>query len=285
MSKNFFQSGAFLGNGLSRFALNSDPVQLMESARASAEPTTDPVINNNPEPAAQTNDNAPSATAPEQILEGKDGKEWTVEQAHQMILEAANRSAMQNALSDAADAVFAWADSGDLTFDSLDGFVQAIAGISDDDDSEVTEEQDDAYNEAWANVADFLAACGVDDDLIEALADDEDDDAAVDVGASIAGLDSDDRDELEAAFVVAGTSDEMLTESFKKVVRNGEIKLIRKKDFIWGTITLRETVNLLRAAILPTRPKANDWYLLNSSSLLQAMKISAYWFARRKSLK
>ena len=54
MSKNFFQSGAFLGNGLSRFALNSDPVQLMESARASAEPTTDPVINNNPEPAAQT---------------------------------------------------------------------------------------------------------------------------------------------------------------------------------------------------------------------------------------
>ncbi len=50
MSKNFFQSGAFLGNGLSRFALNSDPVQLMESARASAEPPTDPVINNNPEP-------------------------------------------------------------------------------------------------------------------------------------------------------------------------------------------------------------------------------------------
>lgn len=229
MSKNFFQSGAFLGNGLSRFALNSDPVQLMESARASAEPPTDPVINNNPEPAAQTNDNVPSAPAPKQILEGKDGKEWTVEQAHQMILEAANRSAMQNALSDAADAVFAWADSGDLTFDSLDGFVQAIAGISDDDDSEVTEEQDDAYNEAWANVADFLAACGVDDDLIEALADDEDDDAAADVGASIAGLDSDDRDELEAAFVVAGTSDEMLTEAFKKVVRNGEIKLIRKR--------------------------------------------------------
>lgn len=45
-----------------------------------------------------------------------------------------------------------------------------VAGISDDDDSEVTEEQDDAYNEAWANAVDFLAACGVDDDLIEALA-------------------------------------------------------------------------------------------------------------------
>ncbi|MCV4614071.1 hypothetical protein OFM04_29665, partial [Escherichia coli] len=113
----------------------SDPVQLMECARASAEPPTDPVINNNPEPAAQTNDNVPSAPAPEQILEGKDGIEWTVEQAHQLILEAANRSAMQNALSDAADAVFSWADSGDLTFDSLDVVVQAIAGISDDDDS------------------------------------------------------------------------------------------------------------------------------------------------------
>ena len=161
MSKNFFQSGAFLGNELSRFALNADPVQLMESARASDQPPTEPEINNNPEQAAQINENVPPDRAPEQILEGKEGKEWTVEQAHQMILEAANRSAMQNALSNAADAVFAWADSGDLTFDSLDGFVQAIAGISDDDDTEVTEEQDDAYNEAWANVADFLAACGV----------------------------------------------------------------------------------------------------------------------------
>ena len=98
MSKNFFQSGAFLGNGLSRFALNSDPVQLMESARASAEPPTDPVINN-PEPAAQINENVQSDPAPEQILEGKEGKEWTVEQAHKMILEAANRSAMQGTVA------------------------------------------------------------------------------------------------------------------------------------------------------------------------------------------
>lgn len=149
-----------------------------------------------------------------------------------------------------------WADSGDLTFDSLDGFVQAIAGISDDDDTEVTEEQDDAYNEAWANVADFLAACGVDDDLIEALADDEDDDAAADVGSAIAGLDSDDRDELEAAFVVAGTSDEMLTEAFKKVVRNGEIKLIRKR--------LRKTSDCgsksaLKKRVVKPRPARQNW--------------------------
>ncbi|UUK94427.1 hypothetical protein NIZ20_23500 (plasmid) [Escherichia albertii] len=39
-------------------------------------------------------------------------------------------------------------------------------------------------------------------------------------GASISGLDSDDRDELEAAVCCACTSDEMLTEAFKKVVRN-----------------------------------------------------------------
>ncbi len=61
--KTFFSiRGHFWGMDCLCFALNSDLVQLMESARASAEPTTDPVINNNPEPAAQTNDNAPSAT-------------------------------------------------------------------------------------------------------------------------------------------------------------------------------------------------------------------------------
>ncbi|HGA7338545.1 TPA: hypothetical protein ACWPCK_005483 [Salmonella enterica] len=37
----------------------------------------------------------------------------TIEQIHQLILEAVNCIAAQNALSNAAEAVFAWADGGD----------------------------------------------------------------------------------------------------------------------------------------------------------------------------
>ncbi|HCZ4695612.1 TPA: hypothetical protein O3G95_004801, partial [Salmonella enterica subsp. enterica serovar Saintpaul str. CFSAN004147] len=232
MSKNFFESGSFLGNGLTRYAMSADPIQLLESARAKpqAEPDPAPAPAPAPGPAAAPApspepDPAPAPTDP--LLESR-GANMTLEQVHQLILEAANRSATQNELSNAADAVFAWADGGDLTYDALDGFAQAIAGISDDDD-EVTDEQNDAYNAAWGNIANFLVACGVDDELIEALADDEDDDAAADVGEAIAGLDEEDRDELEAAFVVAGSSDDMLTEAFKKVVRNGEVKLIPKR--------------------------------------------------------
>ncbi|HHY8325765.1 hypothetical protein [Citrobacter braakii] len=232
MSKNFFESGSFLGNGLTRYAMSADPIQLLESARAKpqAEPDPAPAPAPAPGPApapapSPEPDPAPAPTDP--LLESR-GANMTLEQVHQLILEAANRSATQNELSNAADAVFAWADGGDLTYDALDGFAQAIAGISDDDD-EVTDEQNDAYNAAWGNIANFLVACGVDDELIEALADDEDDDAAADVGEAIAGLDEEDRDELEAAFVVAGSSDDMLTEAFKKVVRNGEVKLIPKR--------------------------------------------------------
>lgn len=230
MSKNFFESGSFLGNGLTRYAMSADPIQLLESARAKPQPEPDPAPAPAPEPApapAPSSEPAPAPAPTDPLLESR-GANMTLEQVHQLILEAANRSATQNDLSNAADAVFAWADSGDLTYDALDGFAQAIAGISDEDD-EVTDAQEDAYNVAWGNIANFLAACGVDDELIEALADDEDDDAAADVGAAIAGLDDEDRDELEAAFVVAGSADDMLTEAFKKVVRNGEVKLIKKR--------------------------------------------------------
>ncbi|EBA4459013.1 hypothetical protein ACEZ6Q_004450 [Salmonella enterica] len=232
MNKNFFESGKFLGNGLARFAMSQDPVQLLESAKASnqpapvPEPTPTPTPTPTPVPTPEPTP-VPTPAPVDPMFEGR-GKNMTVEQVHQLILEAANRSATQNALSNAADAVFDWADGGDLSYAALDGYVQAIAGISDDDD-EVTDEQEDAYNDAWGNVANFMAACGVSDDLIEALADDEDDDAASAVGESLASLDEEDRDELEAAFVVAGSSDDMLTEAFKKVVRNGEVKLIKKR--------------------------------------------------------
>ncbi|EAQ9835906.1 hypothetical protein MS78_004766, partial [Salmonella enterica subsp. enterica serovar Javiana] len=197
MSKNYFESGKFLGNGLARFAMSQDPVQLLESARTSTEPETTPAPEPNPAPAAapvQEPAPTPAPATPDPLLEGR-GANMTIEQVHQLILEAANRSAAQNALSNAAEAVFAWADGGDHSYDALDGFVQAIAGISDDDD-DVTDEQEDAYNDAWGDVANFLAACGVSDDLIEALADDEDDDAADTVGSAVSSLDDEDRDEL-----------------------------------------------------------------------------------------
>ncbi|ELD2883312.1 hypothetical protein RKI02_004766, partial [Salmonella enterica] len=196
MSKNYFESGTFLGNGLARFAMSQDPVQLLESARTSDTPESKPKPEYKPAPAAapvQKPAPTPEPATPDPLLESR-GANMTIEQVHQLILEAANRSAAQNALSNAAEAVFAWADGGDHSYDALDGFVQAIAGISDDDD-DVTDEQEDAYNDAWGDVANFLAACGVSDDLIEALADDEDDDAADTVGSAVSSLDDEDRDE------------------------------------------------------------------------------------------
>ncbi|QVJ82374.1 hypothetical protein JK004_17 [Cronobacter phage JK004] len=250
MKKNFFESGAFLGNGLTRFAMSQDPIQLMESARTPATPTPEPTPEPTPAQApAPTPAPTPAPEPTDPLLESRGGK-LSIEQVHQLILEAANRSAAQNDLSNAADAVFAWADGGVLTYDELDGYAQAIAGISDEDD-EVTDEQEDAYNVAWANIANFLAACGVDDELIEALADDEDDDAASEVGAALAGLDAEDRDELEAAFVVAGSSDDMLTEAFKKVVRNGEVKLIKKR------LRKKRLTAAQKSALKKARRKAN----------------------------
>lgn len=203
MKGSFFQGGALRADALASFAMGAKPnAAMLESAKAG--------------------ENQAEAQAP---AGGHGKQEMSLEQAHQMILEAVAASVKSNDLSDAAQAVFDWADSDDTSYDNLDGFAQALAGIDEDND-DPTEDQLDAYYDALGNMANFFVAMGADDDTVAALFDDEDDDIAASLATEVKGLDEDDRAALVSAYALSGN--EAMTEALEKVVRAGKWLTIRK---------------------------------------------------------
>lgn len=202
MSGNFFRAGSLRQDALAAFGMGAKPASMLESVD-------------------KTVDGLPAGSK-----ENTTHKEpLTAEQAQQMILEAVEASVKSDGLSDAAQAVFDWADGDDNSYDALDGYAQALAGIGDDDDNP-TDDQLNAYYDVLGNMANFFITLGADDDTVAALFDDEDDDIAASLGGEIKALDSDDRAELVSAFSLSG--DDAMTEALEKVVRAGKVKLIRK---------------------------------------------------------
>jgi len=202
MKGNFFRAGSLRQDALAAFGMGAKPAAMLESVDTT------------------------SGAAPGTVPENKADKEpLTAEQAQQMILEAVEASVKSDGLSDAAQAVFDWADGDDNSYDALDGYAQALAGIGDDDDNP-TDDQLDAYFSALGNMANFFITLGADDDTVAALFDDEDDDIAASLGGEIKAIDADDRAELVSAFSLSG--DDAMTEALEKVVRAGKVTLIRK---------------------------------------------------------
>ncbi|QCR38736.1 hypothetical protein [Nissabacter sp. SGAir0207] len=217
---NFFQSGALLADGLKAFAMGAkaEPAAMLEGvATSDAPPAEEPVK-----------------------------EEISLEAAHQMILEAAAAVVASNQLGDAAQAVFSWADGDDHSYDALDGYAQAEAGIG--DDSDPTDDQLDAYFTVLGNMADFMVAAGADEDAVQALFDDEDDDIAASLGDEFQALDDSDRSELVTAYSLSSNS--AMTEAVEKVVRKGKVVLIRKP------FKKRHMTSAQRMALKKARSKA-----------------------------
>lgn len=228
---DIFTSGQLLGGGLASYAMGAK-VGMLEAVKPPQNP-------------------APEQQKP--ILEspGKPAPvEMTFELANQMLLEAAQTQAASSALENAADAVFSWADGDDHSFDALDGYALALAGIAEDaTDDDITDAQDDLYNDAWANFANFMVAAGLDEDEVSSLCDDGDDDAAEDIASSLAELGDDDRSGLIFAF--SSSANSAMTEAVKKVVRAGKVVLIRKRA------RPRRLTSAQRAALKKARMKAH----------------------------
>ncbi|MCU6339105.1 hypothetical protein KW823_21490 [Enterobacter quasiroggenkampii] len=164
-----------------------------------------------------------------------------------LLLEAVAKKSAQDDRGAAAAAVIEWAQSGDATWDSFESLAFGIAleseGLDPDDiesDDDITDGVVDSFNDALANMADAAVTFGADSDDVATLIDEEDDDAASEVMNALADIDDEEAEELIAAFTVGEdlyesikqteTNDsQMLLEATKKVVRDGKVKLIKKR--------------------------------------------------------
>lgn len=140
------------------------------------------------------------------------------------MLESIQTVSNANLRADGAAAVLAWIDDGDSDFDALDSFTFGLAGSGDDDD-ELSEDEAEDYNDILKSAAEFIVnVCGVDSKTVAMMftGDDEISSTVFDTVESFVSGHSD--SDLIAEFSVR---ENMMTEAIKKVIRNGEVKLIR----------------------------------------------------------
>lgn len=141
------------------------------------------------------------------------------------MFEAIENSAVTTARTLGMAALIAWVDVGEPSADDFDLTAQAMSDI--DEDGEVSELEEESYNETLFAMAAGLRYIGVADDVVENLLAGNDKAASTAYVAMAEKLESMDitEDELIAEFAV---QQEGMFEAKRKVIRNGETKWINK---------------------------------------------------------
>ncbi|MFI3273231.1 hypothetical protein [Vibrio sp.] len=167
------------------------------------------------------------------------------------ILDAASDDLGEKQLrANAMAAVLAWLEDNDYSYEALDAIV---AGLSDlDDDGEITEPEEDLFNDLLVMVADVLATLGGEEANIKSFIDDESEDAGEKLAAYLnKKLEANDKsdDELITEYAVKA---QLVLDATQKVVRNGKVKLIKKRT------KKRRMSAKQKAALKKARRKANN---------------------------
>lgn len=176
------------------------------------------------------------------IFESAAGNAGSGEAKDDSVSEAARATARAGAMS----ALLSWIEEGEYTYTALDEIVLVVADL--DGDFEISEEEEHEYNRIWAEMGDALLSLGADVKDAQELVDGpgkEADDAAARIGKELsASMDEEqaDDDSLISGFafgedailesVVDDTTMHGILEATykrKKVVRDGKVRIVRKR--------------------------------------------------------
>ena len=200
MTQKIFTSGGLLNSRLLAFATPAGQTAMMES-------------------------NAAKAAEQQKQKETKP----PVDKNEDALMEAVATKALQDSRGTAAAAVIEWVQNGEATFDSFDDIATGLADIDLDNDDELTDQQIDDYNMWLGLMADAAVAMGADQGDVTTMIDDSDDDSAAAVIEAI-DIAPEDEDDVIADFSVTGDENgAAMMEANVKVVRNGVVKMIRKR--------------------------------------------------------
>lgn len=172
------------------------------------------------------------------ILESDAGASNTPE------LDKVQISARQSARTKAMSAVMSWIADGDYSYTALDEYITGAADL--DGDFEITNDEEEYYNEIWREVPDALLTVGASAENVTKFVNDEDAGAGAIIGKNAEALlnevDADD-DEIIVGFAMGedavfenATSDPkgrhmILEATYKKMkaVRDGQVQILKKR--------------------------------------------------------
>ncbi|MGL5294172.1 MAG: hypothetical protein ACRC9V_10480 [Aeromonas sp.] len=142
------------------------------------------------------------------------------------LLEAADKADNQVMRAYAMALAIEFVNDGDDTADALDAYAQGMADA--DEDGEIGEPEQEDYEESLSLLGDALVALGVPAKIAASAMEGDDAAAAKAYAIAVEMIDSEDFDEDETIsnFSVRET---LIAEATKKVIRGGEVKLIKKR--------------------------------------------------------
>ena len=185
-----------------------------------------------------TQDNNDNAMLESAGQKGKDTQPKPKDDIETAMMEAVESRAQGDMRSLAASMLAGWVEDGDPEADSFDALAITMAGLADiDEDTDFTDEQIDAYNDALAALADAAVALGADQDDVTEMIDDEDDSAAERVYDALSESDTDMMETAIAIYTVAGG--------------DGKVTIIRKRP------RPRRMTSLQKQALKKARRKAH----------------------------
>lgn len=168
--------------------------------------------------------------------------------ADEMLLEAIEQAAVTNYRANGMAAVLTWFNDGEPTSENFD--VTAIGMADVNEDGEVSDEEEEDYNEILFAMTQALDYMKVDAEAIDGLLE-GDDDAADTVFNAIGDYIEDTNDSEEEIIATFSVAKESMTEARKKVIRDGKVKWIKKP------LRKRRLSAKQRAALKKARMKAN----------------------------
>lgn len=166
----------------------------------------------------------------------------------QQMLDAVSSAASQAARADAMAMVIEWVADGDDSAEGLDIYAQALADV--DEDGEVSGDDEQAvYEQALTLMAEAMVSMGVSAQVAtDAMGGDDAAAAKAFVAIGDALSEDVDPDDVISAFSVR---EAMMMDAVVKVVRDGQIKMIRKP------LRKKRLSPAQRAALKKARAKAN----------------------------
>lgn len=184
------------------------------------------------------------------------GADETTPVSEQLMFESVDEALITESISKTADvpmrsnamaAVIAFAEEGMNTAEELDLMAVGMADV--DEDGEVSEAEQDDYEESLNAMADALEHVGLSGEVI-GKAFDGDDDAAEELSFHVANYldDLEDQDQYIANYSVR---ENMMLEAVRKVVRDGKVKYIKKP------LRKRRMSSAQKSALKKARRKAN----------------------------
>lgn len=165
-----------------------------------------------------------------------------------MLFEAIEQAANANYRSMGMSAVLTWADIGSPNYDDFESMAVGLADV--DENGEVTEEEEEEFNEILFAMTQALKKLGVKSEIVsDVLAGD---DSATEKAMNVVSDFIENTDLTDAEIIASfAVEKEAMTEAKKKVIRDGVVK--------WVNVPLRKKRMSAkqRAALKRARMKAN----------------------------